>query len=61
MKIIPVKMGNLFGRKKESRVTEHDKAVLVSHLQHDYNTVFEKCWGQKHKSEVLDGSGANHK
>jgi len=54
-------MGNLFGRKKESRVTEHDKAVLVSHLQHDYNTVFEKCWGQKHKSEVLDGSGANHK
>jgi len=24
------KMGNLFGRKKESRVTEEDKAVLVS-------------------------------
>ena len=23
-------MGNLFGRKKESRVTEQDKAVLVS-------------------------------
>jgi len=25
-----VTMGNLFGRKKESRVTEQDKAVLVS-------------------------------
>jgi len=23
-------MGNLFGRKKETRVTEQDKAVLVS-------------------------------
>jgi len=25
-----VTMGNLFGRKKESRVTEQDKAILVS-------------------------------
>ena len=32
-------MGNLFGRKKESRVTEQDKAVLVSIVNIKMNRV----------------------
>lgn len=35
-------MGNLFGKKKVSRVTEHDKAVLVSNIRYPLILSFEK-------------------